>query len=654
MYLILILTIFSLYRLAAEVYCRLAAARWFGEPERGSLRLFGRCRKRPIQGFKSLCLPKVTLPDKFIQLFRPAQPGPSNRKDWAAVADGLVIGAGAYAAAVASSAEAHSRLMELPGALDKVDIGAAQVGFFDVAQQVGYENWLKGHIGESVAAEVLSSQGHHVVFAPVPNQPGWDLIVDGVPMNVKVGDYPADDIAEHLAKYPDIPVVTDQHTAALLDHPMVHGIPGIEGDRLEGLAWGVGGMGDASTHSNNLDALNEGAASGTELLGNHGYDAGISEDLPDASFEVDVPVFTIGLGTFRELRLAERYGGNFFESFGAIASDAIAVTLGANGGGIVGALLGPWGAFVGAFAGATLAKGFVRRWRADQIERDIHGLRYQLEHLDGRWRRALETFESQAQDVINRANARLRQEIEPIRLMYEKQIETLSQEHDHATLDFFKDIHQIFNRFEEWLDDDLAHVRRIFPSRPAWQRLLFASMSDAARHMAEEWIAAKRDELAAWQNRFATVVAQEELTGRFDIAVARDLLMRFTQTYYVWDDSASPVLKRSLDRFHWIASQASTAHKQAMSSMVQVLRRWEEYARAELDRLWDAHQRTLLDDARGVEEEMRALMRRAERDGVPTCLPVNFVRQRLEHVKSYIRQQTSGASKIEALPGVGG
>lgn len=156
---------FALCRLIAEVYCRRAAARWF-VPEPGALRLFSRGGKRPIQEFRSLIIPRITLPSKFAELFEPGREVRSRQIDLASFADGLVIGAGAYAAAVASSAETHSRLAELPSVFDRIDVVGTRINAFEAAQQVGYENWLKGHIGEAVAAEVLSSQGHEVAFAP--------------------------------------------------------------------------------------------------------------------------------------------------------------------------------------------------------------------------------------------------------------------------------------------------------------------------------------------------------------------------------------------------------------------------------------------------------------------------------------------------------
>lgn len=207
-------------------------------------------------------------------------------------------------------------------------------------------------------------------------------------MNVKVGQYPADDIAEHLARYPDIPVVTDVHTAALLDHPMVHGVSGLEAEKLQALVHSASGVSEASSQMQSLDGLHEGAGTAIEMGGGQCADVAEAADgLSDASFGVDVPIFTIALGTFRELRLAEQYGGDVLESVGAIAEDAAAIVIGGKLGGAVGALLGPIGALVGAFIGAGLARGAVKQHRSEELESDLAELSSKLgisTHAGGR------------------------------------------------------------------------------------------------------------------------------------------------------------------------------------------------------------------------------------------------------------------------------
>lgn len=243
----------------------------------------------------------------------------------------------------------------------------------------------------------------------------------------------------------------------------------------------------------------------------------------------------------------------------------------------------------------------------------------------------------------------MQQEVEPFRKAYEEQIELLSEEHNQATIEFFKNIYQVFACFEEWLDEDLAHIQRMFPRRPAWQRLLFASMSDAARR----------------QGRIVDR-GQESRTGGLGVKICGDRRRRRADGPLQYRRGARPPLdvyanvsrlgrisiasdQKSLGQVLRYCEEADVAHKQAMRSVVRVLRQCEAQAQSELNSLLDTRLRGLLAQVRWVEGDMRALMRRAGRDGVSLSLPVDLVAQRVEQLRAYIREQTSGAVKRERL-----
>lgn len=44
---------------------------------------------------------------------------------------------------------------------------------------------LEGYTAERIVAAHLVAQGHIVEFADIPNQEGWDILVDGHPIQVK-------------------------------------------------------------------------------------------------------------------------------------------------------------------------------------------------------------------------------------------------------------------------------------------------------------------------------------------------------------------------------------------------------------------------------------------------------------------------------------
>jgi len=132
-----------------------------------------------------------------------------------AAADGLLQGLPVFDAfqqidtAVLNAIEFSTRaeLSNLASIADYVD-----ARFFDAPAETA-EGWfhrLVGYVGEQKAAAALESMGHHVGFAHTPNQEGWDLLVDGEPFNVKVGEFAAREGKEFLAfPRPTISLDTD-------------------------------------------------------------------------------------------------------------------------------------------------------------------------------------------------------------------------------------------------------------------------------------------------------------------------------------------------------------------------------------------------------------------------------------------------------------
>ena len=66
----------------------------------------------------------------------------------------------------------------------------------------------KGYLMEQLAATKLAADGHVVEVPDTPNQPGWDMIVDGQPFQVKcLTDWRG--LEDHFKTYPDIPVLVN-------------------------------------------------------------------------------------------------------------------------------------------------------------------------------------------------------------------------------------------------------------------------------------------------------------------------------------------------------------------------------------------------------------------------------------------------------------
>jgi hypothetical protein len=99
---------------------------------------------------------------------------------------------------------------------------------------------LRGYSAEQLVMAQLIEDGHDVILPESSTTPGYDLIVDGVPVQVKCGTS-ISLLHDHFAKYPDIPVIANNALAAqaqVLDEPwapMVTTASGFDLDHVQSL-----------------------------------------------------------------------------------------------------------------------------------------------------------------------------------------------------------------------------------------------------------------------------------------------------------------------------------------------------------------------------------------------------------------------------------
>lgn len=103
--------------------------------------------------------------------------------------------------------------------------------FATLGAQIG----LRGYTAEQLVMVRLVDQGHMVELAAGSTMPGYDLIIDGNPVQVKCGES-LSLLQEHFSKYPGIPVIADvdlARMAAATDAPWAHLVTTIDGFDLE-------------------------------------------------------------------------------------------------------------------------------------------------------------------------------------------------------------------------------------------------------------------------------------------------------------------------------------------------------------------------------------------------------------------------------------
>lgn len=234
---------------------------------------------------------------------------------------------------------------------------------------------LLGYVGEQQAAERLADAGHAVTIADAPNNAAWDLLVDGVRVDVKtVADTGHVDVAHDDITY----LVPEDASGTTAADNM---------ERLEGLS-----------HAEATDTL-EGA---------------LADTTASAGLTGPVPVAAVALAGWRETR-AVRRGKDVAAAVEHGAADAAikgsAALAGSSVGGAVGVVGGPIGSAVGAVlgagAGALAVTPVVGRVKGRRLRRANAVLAGELADYGHAWRGRLDDLERWARWPREQADAAL-------------------------------------------------------------------------------------------------------------------------------------------------------------------------------------------------------------------------------------------------------
>jgi hypothetical protein len=101
------------------------------------------------------------------------------------------------------------------------------------AAHEGHVNRLQGYVFERMAAMSLRQSGAVVEFPVSPNNPGWDFLVNGQPVQAKCG-LSAHLVTDHLSKYPQVPrvVVNEDLASHFADNDHIEVIHSITQDAV--------------------------------------------------------------------------------------------------------------------------------------------------------------------------------------------------------------------------------------------------------------------------------------------------------------------------------------------------------------------------------------------------------------------------------------
>lgn len=136
----------------------------------------------------------------------PAGTERSNAVALATMTVGDVVYAAAAVDSTVISAADFTRLADIDGRIP-FSLLAQDVLGGSAASVQGGVNQLKGYVAEKAVAAELTAAGHTVSFPDTSNAPGWDLLIDGEPFQVKF-HATTQGIRDHFARY-DYPVIAN-------------------------------------------------------------------------------------------------------------------------------------------------------------------------------------------------------------------------------------------------------------------------------------------------------------------------------------------------------------------------------------------------------------------------------------------------------------
>ncbi|MXY53916.1 MAG: hypothetical protein F4Y86_15530 [Gammaproteobacteria bacterium] len=226
------------------------------------------------------------------------------------------------------------------------DTWAARAG--DVAR-------LKGYAMEQLAASKLAADGHAVELAEAPNQPGWDLLVDGEPFQVKCAD--ADHIREHFEKYPDIPVLA---SSDLIDEQW----PEEWADKVFFL--------DGLSNEFVEEITQRSYRAAEDLAGNDVPEVALAVVAARQAWMLGKGQVTVGQAASQLVLEGSTRAG--LAVVGGVVGQAVGLLILGPAGGLVAGALGPVAAQAGARRVAAFAEGVVRRGKDRQHRQKFDAL----------------------------------------------------------------------------------------------------------------------------------------------------------------------------------------------------------------------------------------------------------------------------------------
>ena len=255
-----------------------------------------------------------------------------------------------------------------------------------------------GHIAEPYAANHFANAGLDVQWPDVSNQAGWDLLIEGHEVNVKlVAD--AEHLAKHFRDYPEIPAVVPGDMANIPESA-VHLDPSVGvDDLLEALSSGQEKLvivDDVLSHADVMEQTadaTDALVGGAELVSSH------------------VPWITLAFSGWREAKLLQSEKTDWLSATKNIGLDAAGTAGGSFAGAKTGAIIGTAiggpgvgtviGTVAGAIAGALGGRAITNTIKTGPFDQAVENFKRAREAMNAVSRREGSKVAAEFDVVIN-------------------------------------------------------------------------------------------------------------------------------------------------------------------------------------------------------------------------------------------------------------
>lgn len=459
---------------------------------------------------------------------------------------------------------------------------------------------LKGSVAEAMVYRHLQEAGLEPVWGD-HNQKGWDLILGGHEVNVKLyKDYW--NLSGHFSNH-DTPVVVPGDMAHLpADTLHFNSITGAGLDHVQ-----------SALETGNAHVIADDALSNSDVTHHVQHIENLINDHENAAHG-HFPFITLAFSGVREFNLFAD-GKTDLTSAAKNASldimgTGVGGTIGAKIGGIIGTFIAPGvgtalGAAVGGFFGARTARGYtseIKRQKFNEswerYQTTLHSLQLEAQRLEKQAAEEFKVFRFQEQNRLTELGQKMRGQIAETERTLKLWIE-----HDHLLEP---------NMAIQWIDCSIATIKKLrtdisgkYKTKPIWRRYIWPDIETLASQEVFRFLKEVGRELRSFKKQ-----------AEKGFSIRRDVLFSYLGMTGVFRENVLAYLAEVSNQKEKRDRAASEFLKNVISDLNKQRKKCEKTLNEKLDTLSGKIQETLKPFIQDVEECFSVTKREADKLGI--------------------------------------